>query len=81
MSVELKLAKESMRYFCITILLVLGGCDQRGRYQIEATTGSTPNDDRVWVLDTKTGRVSLCYEDPGAVKCLQASAIPSQKNE
>jgi hypothetical protein len=61
--------------------MALAGCDQPGRYQITAAKGSTPEEERVWVLDTKTGRVSLCFEHAGAVKCLHASAIPPQKDE
>lgn len=70
-----------MRYLFLALVIVLAGCDQPGRYQIEATKGSTPDDDRAWVLDTKTGRVSLCYEHAGAVKCLHTSAVPPQKDE
>jgi hypothetical protein len=70
-----------VRYLLLSLMLVLGGCDRPGRYQIEATRGSTPDDDRVWVLDTKTGRVSLCYEHAGAVNCLRTSAVAQQKEE
>ena len=73
--------RENVRYLFLGLMIVLTGCDQSGRYQIEATKGSTPADDRVWVLDTKTGRVSLCYEHAGAVKCLHTSAVPQQKDE
>ena len=62
-------------------MLAIAGCEQPGRYQIAATTGSTSEDDRVWVVDTKTGRVSLCYEHAAAVKCLHASAVAPQKDE
>jgi len=70
-----------MRFLFLALLTVLGGCDQTPRYQIEATKGSTPEDDRAWVLDTKTGRVSLCYEHVGAVRCLQSSAVPPKNDE
>lgn len=70
-----------MRYIFFAGLLLLGGCEQPGRFQIEASKGSTPEDDRAWVLDTKTGRVSLCYEHAGAVKCLHTSSVPPQKDE
>lgn len=70
-----------MRFLSIILLMTLVGCDQTGRYQITATKGSTPEDERAWVLDTKTGRVTLCYEHTATVKCLHASAIPPQKEE
>jgi hypothetical protein len=73
--------KENVRYLSTIILMILVGCDQPGRYQIAASKASTPEDDRAWVLDTKTGRVALCYEHAAAVKCLHASAIPPQKDE
>jgi len=62
-------------------MVVLAGCDHAGRYQLAATRGSTSEDDRVWVLDTKTGRVSLCYEHAATVKCLRSSAVALQKDE
>lgn len=70
-----------MRYFFLSLLLILGGCDQPGRYQIEATKGSTTEEERVWVLDTKTGRLSLCYEHAAAIKCLRSNVVPPQKEE
>jgi len=65
-----------MRYIGFAFIIVLSGCDQPGRYQIEAAKGSTQAEDRVWILDTKTGQVSLCFEHGGAIKCLKESAIP-----
>ena len=70
-----------MRFLPTILLVLLVGCDQTGRYQITAAKGSTPEDDRAWILDTKTGRVTLCYEHAATVKCLHASAIPAQKEE
>jgi hypothetical protein len=70
-----------VRYLILSLIILLVGCDQPGRYQITATRGSTADDDRVWVLDTKTGRVSMCYEHAAAINCLRSSALPPQKGQ
>lgn len=61
--------------------MILFGCDQSGWYQIAASKVSIPEVDRVWILDTITGRVVLCYEHAAAVRYLHASAIPPQKDK
>lgn len=70
-----------MRY--LVILLLLSGCDnfeQRGRYQMVVAGGSTTTEDRVWVMDTTNGRVSLCYETAAKIGCLpQGWAAESPK--
>ena len=55
----------------LLILVALAGCEERGRYEIRAAGGSTANEDRVWVLDTATGKVSLCFESAAKIRCLE----------
>lgn len=60
-----------MKLLIILLLLSLVGCDFQSKYQIVAAMGSSANEDRAWVLDTKTGQVSLCYESAAHIKCLE----------
>lgn len=53
-------------------VVALAGC----RYQLEVAGGSTMAEDRVWVLDTFTGRVSLCYETAARIGCLEPNSAP-----
>lgn len=62
------------------MLVALAGCEQRGRYEIKAAGGSTPIEDRVWVLDTATGKISLCFESAAKLRCLEeAQAFGASK--
>lgn len=63
------------------LLLTVGGCDKHGRYQIVATHGSTAQEDRVWVVDTESGRVSLCFEASARINCLPQSEAPGQQGK
>lgn len=62
-----------MKFLILPVLLSLTGCDLQGKYQIVAAIGSNANEDRAWVLDTKTGQVNLCYESAAHIKCLEQS--------
>lgn len=62
-----------MRYAIILFAFLIGGCEKADRYQIVAAKGSTPEEDRAWVLNSETGKVSLCYEHLAEVKCLRQS--------
>ena len=53
------------------MLVALAGCEERARYEIKATGGSTANEDRVWVLDTATGKITLCFESAAKIRCLE----------
>lgn len=59
------------------------GCEQvtaqspAANYQMVAAKGSTPAEDRAWILDTKTGSVRLCYESAAAIHCLTQSGPPA----
>ena len=69
-----------VRVGLLLILVALAGCEERGRYEIRATGGSTPNEDRVWVLDTATGKINLCFESAAAIRCLEeAQAFGANK--
>ncbi|WER48609.1 hypothetical protein CupriaWKF_27960 [Cupriavidus sp. WKF15] len=35
-------------------------------------------EDRVWVVDTESGRVSLCFEAAARIRCLPQSGPPGQ---
>lgn len=70
----------AMKIFLLVVGLLLSGCDAQGKYQIVAAKGSTADEDRVWILDTVTGRVSLCYESAAQIKCLGQSETPKQGN-
>jgi hypothetical protein len=60
-----------MRLAIVLLLMVFVGCDQeKGRYQMQAIH-SNPDEDKVWILDTVTGRVMLCYETAARVGCLE----------
>jgi hypothetical protein len=61
------------------LLLTLSGCDRSPRYQIAPAHGSNAQEDRVWVLDTESGRVSLCYEASARIACLPQSEPPGEK--
>ena len=64
----------------LTLLFAITGCDlsdkPQAKYQVVAAKGSTPNEDRAWVLDTVSGRLSLCYETAATVKCLDQATAP-----
>ena len=60
-----------VRVGLMLILVALAGCEERGRYEIKAAGGSTPNEDRVWVLDTATGKISLCFESAAKIRWLE----------
>lgn len=51
----------------------LAGCDQwqADRYQIVAAPST--REDKVWLLDTRTGRVRLCFESAAAIRCVEPS--------
>lgn len=66
--------------FCILLLALLAGCNQASsRYQMVAAQGGNPSESKVWVLDTVTGKVSLCYENAAVINCLAPSSrFPAQ---
>ncbi len=70
-----------MKVAIVLTLLALTGCDAPGRYQIAVAKGSSMQEDRVWVLDTATGRVSLCYETAARIGCLEESWAPGPKKK
>lgn len=70
-----------MKLAITLVLLALTGCDAPGRYQIAAAGGSNAEEDRVWVLDTATGRVSLCYETAARIGCLEESWAPGPQKK
>ena len=70
-----------MRFIIVLILFALTGCDAHGRYQIVSAGGSSIEEDRVWVLDTATGRVSLCYESAARIACLEQSSEPEPQKK
>lgn len=57
--------------------LFLGGCDNEdvGRY-----TMTRKSDTQVWVLDTKTGEITLCWEAPLGASCQYATNFPRMSN-
>lgn len=58
----------------ILLLVFLAGCSQSdGRYQMVAAQGGIPSEIKVWVLDTVSGKVSLCYETAATINCLPPS--------
>lgn len=62
----------------ILLLALLTGCNQAGsRYQMVVAQGGNTTESKVWVLDTVTGRVNLCYElgFPAVINCL----VPSNR--
>lgn len=61
-----------------SLLAALSGCDKSPWYQMAAAHGSSGQEDRVWVLDTESGRVSLCYEASARIACVPQSE-PSGK--
>jgi hypothetical protein len=61
----------------VALLVALAGCDSQSRYEMQAAHGSTPEEDRVWILDTFTRQVSLCYESAATVKWLAQSSAPT----
>lgn len=61
-----------MKFIYILVLLTLAGCDVPGRYQIAVVGHTSTDEDRVWVIDTKTGGVSLCYESAAQIHCLKS---------
>jgi hypothetical protein len=65
-----------MRMIVLMLMaMVLVGCDQtKGQFQIVAAPASPNHEDKVWILDTRTGRVSLCYETAARIKCLEPSS-------
>lgn len=70
------LSKVALTAVVCSLLLAVSGCDKHGRYQIVAARGSNAQEDRVWMVDTDTGRVSLCYETSAHVACLEQSEAP-----
>ena len=62
-----------VRVGLLLMLVALAGCEERGRYEMRTAGGSTPNEDRVWVLDTATGKISLCFESAAKIRCLEES--------
>lgn len=63
---------------CLFVLLatLLAGCEKaesEGRFRMTAFQGNTENDDRVWLLDTLTGRVSLCSKNTQGIGCLDSN--------
>lgn len=71
-------------FVALVCLFAIAGCDftdkPLSKYQMVAAKGSTPQEDRAWVLDTTTGRLSLCYESAAQLKCLdQGSALVAPK--
>lgn len=63
----------------VLLCLLLCGCDQtpfqsKGRFQMVGIPLSPNHEDKVWVLDTATGSLRLCYEMNAAVKCLSPTA-------
>ena len=62
----------AVRKLCIVLLaLLMCGCDQAGRYQAVPAAGSKTGEERVWIVDTKTGASRLCYESAAAINCLR----------
>lgn len=72
------LSKVALVAVACCLLVALAGCERQGRYQAVAAHGSTAQEDRVWLVDTEAGRVSLCYEASGRVSCLPQSEAPSE---
>lgn len=61
------------------LVLTLAACEKHGRYQIVAAHGSPAQEERVWVLDTESGKVSLCFETSAHIDCLSQSESPGQR--
>jgi hypothetical protein len=58
----------------ILFLILLAGCNRADeRYQMVAAQGGSPTEIKVWVLDTVTGKVNLCFETAATIKCLSPS--------
>jgi|KBSMisStandDraft_5_1062788.scaffolds.fasta_scaffold50432_6 hypothetical protein len=63
-----------MRPLLIFLVTLIAGCDDaKERFRMIPTQPSPSHEDKVWVLDTKTGRVRLCYESGAIIKCLEPS--------
>ena len=62
------------------LCLLLCGCDSgawpvsKGRFQMIGIAHSPNYEDKVWLLDTSTGALRLCYETAAIVKCLAPTA-------
>ena len=56
----------------LAAVTLCAGCDQPARYQAVPATGSPASEERVWIIDTKTGAASLCFESAAKISCLQA---------
>lgn len=51
----------------IFLLALLAGCDQRGGFQPVAV--NRDGVDRIWLVDTASGRVAMCSAGPQLVAC------------
>jgi hypothetical protein len=69
-----------MKVFLLIFCLALAACDQiGGRYQMQPVQTGPNHEDKVWILDTHTGAVRMCYETAAIIKCLAPGApFPKQ---
>jgi len=63
-----------MRLMIALVCIVLCGCEGHGRYQAVPAGGGNGAEEKVWIIDTKTGAARLCYESAAAISCLAPGA-------
>jgi hypothetical protein len=53
----------------IAVAIVVAGLFG-GRYSLSPVSPGNPNEDKTWLLDRLTGKLTLCYENAASVRCL-----------